>query len=85
MDATLIVNTEVVVAGFGLNAPVIPAGQLEVAKLTGELKPFDGVTVIEEVPLPPATIVAGVAFKAKFGATVVDKVKVPSCTHNPLL
>ena len=44
-ELTVIVNTEELVAGFGLKLPVAPAGRPLTDKFTGELKPPVGVIV----------------------------------------
>ena len=63
MAATLIVSVEDAEVGFELNVPVIPAGQLDVASVTEELKPLTAVIVTADAPLVPATTVAAVALK----------------------
>jgi len=44
-ELTVIVNAEVLVAGFGLKLPVAPAGRPLTDKVTEELKPAVGVIV----------------------------------------
>ena len=44
-EPTVRVRVEVVVEGFGLNAPVVPVGKPVTENVTGELKPFVGFTV----------------------------------------
>lgn len=44
------------VAGFGANDAVTPLGRLVAEKVTLELKPFCGITVIVLVPLPPCAM-----------------------------
>ncbi len=66
----MIVTTEETVAGLVANVPVIPAGQLDTLRVTGELKPLVGVTVMVDVPLDPAVAAADVAPKEKFGAAL---------------
>jgi hypothetical protein len=41
------------VVGFGLNDAVTPLGSPDADKVTPLLKPFNGITVIVLVPLPP--------------------------------
>ena len=82
-DPTLIVTTELLVAGLVPNVPVIPAGQPEAASVTPELKPFAGVIVTVEVPVPPAFAAVGVALSVKLGEPPPDKVNVPSCCQGP--
>jgi len=67
------VRVLVVVAGFGLNAAVTPAGRFDAVRLTPLLKPFAGVTVITLVPLLPGGTVTllGEAVIAKSGPTTV--------------
>src|SRR5436305_1902585 len=64
------VATEDDVAGFVANVPVIPAGQLDTARVTAELKPLAGVTVIVEVPLDPTIADVATAPKVKVGAAL---------------
>jgi len=51
----LAVNRSVLalVVGFGLNAAVTPLGRPDADRFTLLVNPFDGVTVIVLVPLPP--------------------------------
>src|SRR5579862_9696469 len=65
---TLMVTIEEAFAGFVPNVAVMPAGQLDAASVTVELKPFAGTIVTVEVPLDPAVTVAAVALSAKLGA-----------------
>lgn len=53
----------------GLKEQVTPEGKPEQAKLTVELKPFCGVAVTIDVPLPPASTVSafGDAANVKLG------------------
>jgi hypothetical protein len=51
------VNLLAPVAGFGLNAAVTPVGNPDAASVTLPVNPFNGVTVIVLVPVPPCTIV----------------------------
>ena len=44
----------------------IPVGQFEVARVTAELKPLTGVTVIVDGPVDPTVAVAAVALKASY-------------------
>ena len=55
-------------AGFGLNPAVTPLGKPEADRLTLPVNPFDGVTVIALVPLPPWVTVTllGDADRLKF-------------------
>jgi hypothetical protein len=80
----VIVSVEVVVAGFGLNVPAAPEGNPLIVRLTGLVKPPDGVIVTLYVVEPPCCTVwlDGVALSAKFGAfttreTVLLCVKAP--------
>ena len=68
--ATPIVTVEEAVAGFVPNVPVMPAGQLNGASVTGELKPLAGTIVTVDVPVAPAAAVAVVAVIAKLGAAL---------------
>jgi hypothetical protein len=43
--ATLMRTDDEAVAGFVLNVPAIPEGQLDAVKVTAELKPFTGAIV----------------------------------------
>ena len=61
LAATVMVTTEPKV-------PVMPAGQLDAARVTGALKPFVGVMVMVAVPVDPASAVAGVELSVKLGA-----------------
>ena len=45
LDGTLTVIVDVVVVGFGLKEAVTPEGRPLTERLTGELKPFVGLTV----------------------------------------
>jgi hypothetical protein len=93
------VSVLVPVAGFGLNTAVTPLGKPEAAKVTPELKPFTGLTVIVLPPLVPCTIVKllGAAESEKFGAggggvvmetlskvAVAREVVVPPFTAKPM-
>src|SRR5438874_1153627 len=62
------VATDEAVAGFVANVPVIPAGQLDTARVTAELKPLAGVTVIAARRSADLLAVAAVAPKVKLGA-----------------
>src|ERR1700674_5324359 len=64
------VNVLVVVAGFALNDAVTPLGIPDADKVTLQLKPFCGVTVIVLVPALPCVIVKllGDAERVKFPA-----------------
>ena len=66
-EATLIVTTELLVAGLLPNVPVFPAGQPEAASVTPELNPFTGTMVTVELPVPPAAAEAAVALRLKPG------------------
>ena len=55
------------------NVPLIPDGQLEAARVTGELKPFDGAMETIEVPVAPALAVAEVELMVKLGTTAPKK------------
>ena len=46
LDGTLTVIVDEVVVGFGLKEAVTPEGRPLTERLTGELKPFVGLTVI---------------------------------------
>ena len=70
LDATIMVTTEVLVVGFVPKVPVIPAGQLDAARVTVELKPLFLVRVTVEDPVAPACAVAEVAESVKLGAAV---------------
>ena len=67
VDATLIVTAELLVAGLVPNVPVMPAGQPDAANVTAELKPFTGVTLTVELPVPPELAEADVALRVKLG------------------
>ena len=64
-----IVSVEVVGAGFVLNVPVAPEGRPLTLRVTGLVKPPDGVIVTLYVVEVPCCIVwlDGVALSAKFG------------------
>jgi len=71
---------EVVVAGLGLNAAVVPAGRPLTLRLTGEANPFFGATVTVEVAREPCTALAAVALSAKSeicSHTAVERVRPP--------
>jgi hypothetical protein len=51
------VSVLVLVVGFGLNDAVTPVGKPDAASVTLPVNPFNGVTVIVLVPVPPCTIV----------------------------
>jgi hypothetical protein len=80
----LIVTSEAVVVGLVPKVPVMPAGQFDVEKVTAELKPLAGVTVIVEVPLDPTVALAAVAFKVKFGTTLTENGMVVVVNKLPL-
>ena len=61
------VSVLVLVAGFGLNDGVTPAGRPDAVRFTLPVNPFVGVTVIVLVPLAPCVTVAGEAERLKFG------------------
>ena len=61
LSRTLIVTPE------APKAPVIPAGQLEAANVTGELNPLAGVTVKAEIPVDPAVTATAAALNVKLG------------------
>jgi hypothetical protein len=63
----------------------MPDGQLYVDSVTAELKPFAGVTVIVDVPVPPAAAVAAVAFKPKLGAPLTVSEMVVVADNVPLV
>ena len=63
--------------------PVMPAGQPEVDSVTAALKPFTGVTVTVDVPLPPAATIAGVAARVKLDCPADASVNVPNGCHEP--
>ena len=74
-EATLIVAVDVMKAGLVPNVPVMPAGQLKVVSVTAPEKPFMGVTVTVELPLPPAATDAAVALSVNPGWTAGVTVK----------
>lgn len=89
----LIVRTDVAepsiggVTKVGLKVPVAPAGRPEIERLTAELKPFNDVIVIVEVPEPPWTIVRVVGeaeIEKSGGAAIVSEI-VTVCVKVPLV
>lgn len=64
------VKTLVEVVGLVPKVAVTPLGRAEVESVTDPVKPFDGVTVMVELPLVPCLTVrlAGEAESEKFGA-----------------
>ena len=70
MAATPMVTTDEVVAGLVPNVAVMPVGQPDAARVTGEVKPLAGVTVTVDVPADPGAAVATVALIVKLGAAL---------------
>ena len=83
LEATLMVTMDKPVAGFVPNVPVIPAGQLEVDSVTGELNPPSGLMTSVEVPLPAKGTFTPVAPMVKEPCVEGLNVSVPSCCHVP--
>jgi hypothetical protein len=82
------VNVDDVLAGFGLKVAVAPLGRpLNTLKVTGPMKPFDGVMVIAYVVLLPAAIVCwlGDTFNVKLGPAGSVSVTVIVLLTLPLL
>ena len=87
VEATLIVTKEDPLAGFGLNVPVNPVGQLAAARVTAELKPFTAFTVMVELPVPPVCVLAALADSVKPGvpaAVTVSGIEVLPLTVPPV-
>jgi hypothetical protein len=64
------VTTDDVAVGLVAKVPVIPPGQFDAAKVTAELKPLAGVTLIVDVPVDPTFALAEVAPRLKLGAAL---------------
>lgn len=81
MEATAIVAVEVPpvpFTGFVPKVTLIPDGGVGTERVTDELNPFEGVTVIVEVPLLPATMGDGLTAdpeSVKDGFCVVEPVR----------
>ena len=85
VDATLIVTTELVVAGLVPNVPVMPAGQPDAASVTPELKPFKGVIATVDVPAAVELAEAAVALSVKPGRPPDNTLNAPTCCQKVVL
>jgi hypothetical protein len=73
------------VAGLVANKPVMPVGQLDAAKVTGELKPFMGLITTVEVAVDPTLAVTALALMVKPGAALTVNEMVVLADRPPLV
>ena len=81
------VSTDVLAVVTGANVPVAPEGSPDTLSVTEPLKPFCGVTVIVDVPLPPCATATddGDADREKSDGGVTVSVTVAVCVSAPLV